>query len=266
VDEHQAALPLPPAGPPVEGRTAEVGTAASPRGSLPTWAAALQVLLVCGIPTQIVAGVVLALGARIPLVDANGISFQFIAMVSLIDTALVCLLIRVFLTLSGEDSTTVFVGRRPVGGEVLRGLASLPIVFLAVTGVVLALRTIAPWTHNVKVSPFDAYLRSPLEAGIFLVVVVLAGGVREELQRGFILHRFEQRLGGIRLGLGLFTILFGLLHLDQGFDVAAAVCLLGLFWGVLYVRRKSVVWAMTNHASFDAAQVLQAAIARSLGA
>lgn len=242
-----------------------VNAAAPPQGSLPTWAAALQVLLVCGIPTQVVAAVVLALGARIPLADANGISFQFIAMVSLIDTAFVCLLIRVFLTLSGEDSTTVFVGRRPVSGEVLRGLASLPIVFLAVTGVVFALREIAPWTHNVKVSPFDAYLRSPLEAGIFLVVVVLAGGVREELQRGFILHRFEQRLGGIRLGLALFSVLFGLLHLDQGFDVATAVFLLGLFWGVLYVRRRSVVWAMTNHASFDAAQVLQAAIARSLG-
>jgi membrane protease YdiL (CAAX protease family) len=187
-------------------------------------------------------------------------------MVSLIDTALVCLLIRLFLTLSNEDSTAVFIGHRPVRGEVLRGLVSLPIVFLAVTGIVLALRTLAPWTHTVKVSPFDAFLRSPLEASIFLVVVILAGGVREELQRGFILHRFEQRLGGIRLGLGLFTVLFGLLHLDQGIDVAIAVCLLGLFWGVLYIRRRSVVWAMTNHASFDAAQVIQAAVARSLGA
>jgi len=98
------------------------------------------------------------------------------------------------------------------------------------------------------------------------VVVILAGGVREELQRGFILHRFEQRLGGIRLGLGLYTIVFGLLHFDQGIDVAVAVCLLGLFWGVLYIRRRSVVWAMTNHATFDAAQVIQAAIARSIGA
>jgi membrane protease YdiL (CAAX protease family) len=41
---------------------------------------------------------------------------------------------------------------------------------------------------------------------------------------------------------------------------------MGLFWGLLYVRRRSVVWAMTNHASFDAAQVIQAAIARSMGA
>lgn len=257
MEDSQAALPLGPA-------TADV--IANPGPPLPTWFAALQVLLVCGIPTQILAGAALAFGARIPLVDNNGISFQFIAMVSLVDTALVCLLIRLFLTLSGESTSSVFLGAKPVAGEIVRGLVSLPIVFLAVTGIVLGLRSIAPALHNVKVSPFDAYLRSPLEAGIFLVVVVLAGGVREELQRGFILHRFEQRLGGIRLGLALFTLAFGLFHLDQGMDVAAAVFLLGLFWGVLYARRRSVIWAMTNHAAFDAAQVIQAAIARSLGA
>ena len=258
MDETQAALPLTP--------TAPADAAAPPRPPLPTWLAALQVVLICGIPTQIVAGVALALGAGIPLFDGNGVSFQFIAMVSLIDTAFISVLIRVFLTLSDEDSSSVFIGRRPIGGEVLRGLASLPIVFLAVTGVVMALRTFAPWTHTVKVSPFDAFFRSPLESAIFLVVVILAGGVREELQRGFILHRFEQRLGGIRVGLVIYTIVFGLLHFDQGIDVAVAVSLLGLLWGVLYIRRRSVVWAMTNHASFDAAQVIQAAIARSIGA
>jgi membrane protease YdiL (CAAX protease family) len=251
-------MPLPPAAP--------AEAVLPPAPEMPRWAAIAQVLLVCGIPTQLIAGVVLALGAHVPLLDGNGISFQFIAMVSLVDTALICVLIRVFLAMSGESSSTVFLGTRPIGGEILRGLASLPLVFLAVTGVVLALRTLAPWTHNVKVSPFDAYLRSPLESAIFLVVVVLAGGVREELQRGFILHRFDQRLGSIRLGLVLYTLTFGLLHLDQGMDVAAAVCLMGLFWGLLYVRRRSVVWAMTNHASFDAAQVIQAAIARSMGA
>ncbi len=69
------------------------------------------------------------------------------------------------------------------------------------------------------------------QAAIFLVVVVLAGGVREELQRAFILHRFDQRLGGARVGLVLFTIAFGAFHLDQGYDVALAICCPGLVLG-----------------------------------
>lgn len=256
MDDSQLAIPMAPA---------PVVTVAPGPATLPRWFAALQVVLVCGIPTQLVAAAFLALGAHIPLVDDHGITFEFIAMVSLIDTALVALLIRVFLSLSGETSARVFVGPRPVLGEVLRGLAWLPVVFLVVTGVVLGVRALLPWMHNVKESPFDHYLGTPLEAGIFLVVVVLAGGVREELQRAFILHRFEQRLGGVKIGLALFTLAFGAFHVDQGFDVAAAITLLGLFWGVQYIRRRSAILPMVNHASFNAAQVVQAVVAKSLG-
>ncbi|MGE5837133.1 MAG: CPBP family intramembrane glutamic endopeptidase, partial [Acidobacteriota bacterium] len=98
------------------------------------------------------------------------------------------------------------------------------------------------------------------------VVVVLAGGVREELQRAFILHRFEQRLGGVRLGLVLFSVSFGLMHVNQGLDAALAVGLLGVIWGVLYVIRRSAIMAMTNHAGFNAAQVLQLVLSKTLGA
>jgi membrane protease YdiL (CAAX protease family) len=237
-----------------------------PVPSLPRWFAAMQVFLVCGIPTQLVAAAVLALGLRMPLLDANGISFEFIATVSLLDTAIVALLIRLFLTLSGERSADVFIGARPVGGEIVRGVLWLPVVFVVVTGVVLGIRTIAPWMHNVEKSPFEAFLNTPLQAAIFLVVVVLAGGVREELQRAFILHRFDQRLGGVKLGLALFTLAFGLFHIDQGYDVAAAICLLGLFWGIVYIRRRSAILPMVNHATFNATQVLQIVLARSFGA
>ena len=73
--------------------------------------------------------------------------------------------------------------------------------------------------------------------------------------------------------LGLFPILgtttalclaFGLFHLQQGFDVAIAVGLLGVVWGVLYIRRRSVVTSMVSHAGFDVVQVLQQVLLRSL--
>lgn len=258
MDEHEAAFPL-------AGPAAPVAIAA-PGPNVSRAAAAFQVLLVCGIPTQFLAAAILAIGLRMPFLDGDGISFEFVAVVSLVDTAIVALLIRLFLSLSREHSADVFIGPRPVAGEILRGLMWLPIVFLAVTSLVLAIRAAAPWMHNVQTSPFEAFLRTPLQAGIFLVVVVLAGGVREELQRAFILHRFDQRLGGARVGLALFTIAFGAFHLDQGYDVAVAICFLGLFWGLAYVRRRSAILPMVNHASFNATQVIQIMLARALNA
>jgi membrane protease YdiL (CAAX protease family) len=146
-----------------------------------------------------------------------------------------------------------------------RGLALVPVMFAGVQAIVLGLRAIAPSLHTVKVSPLEQYMRSPLDASIFLVVVVLGGGVREELQRAFILHRFDQALGGVRVGLVLFSAVFGLLHWDQGGDVAIAIGTLGLFWGLLYVKRRSAIMGMTNHAGFNALQVLQGVLVRTLG-
>lgn len=232
---------------------------------LPRWFALVQAVAVSGIPTQLVIVVGLVVLARWPL-DGGQISLEFFAVVSLLDTACIALLIRIFLALSGETSRSVFLGRRPAWGEIWRGLLLLPVAYVGVVAVVLTLRWIAPWLHTVKENPLEQYIGTPLEAGIFLVVVMLAGGIREELQRAFILHRFEQALGGVRIGLAIFSITFGLLHIYEGVDAAVAIGLLGLFWGVLYIRRRSVVMPMVNHACFNGLQVVQVLIARSLGA
>jgi membrane protease YdiL (CAAX protease family) len=224
-----------------------------------------QAVMVSGIPTQIFIFVIVWAGAGIQPLNEGRLNLEFFAMVSLIDTALIALLIRMFLAYTGENSNQVFLGSRSVRGEVLRGLALVPVTFAGVIGVVLALRTFAPWLNNVEKSPLEDLMRTPLEAGIFLVVVILAGGVREELQRAFILHRFKHYLGGVKLGLLVFSVMFGLLHYDQGWDVAIAIGLLGLLWGILYIRRGSAMMGMVNHACFNAAQVVQVMVARSLG-
>jgi len=227
--------------------------------------ALLQAIAVCGIPTQLVVAAVLLLGTSMSPYSGDGLSLEFIAIVSFVDTALVAILIRLFLMASGEHSRDVYLGRRRPMGEIGRGLALVPVAFLLVVALVSGVRAIAPWLHNVKVSPLEAFMRNPLDAAIFFVVVVLAGGVREELQRGFILHRFGQRLGGMWVGNLTFGVAFGLLHFDQGWDVALVIGLLGLAWGAFYIKRGSVLLSVANHAGFNAAQVLQQVIATSLG-
>lgn len=236
----------------------------SPSRPLPRWLALLQTLLVCGIPTQVLVAVMLAMVFRMPFDPAN-LSFAFFATLSIVDTVLVLVLIRVFLAASGEAPARVFLGDRHWRREALRGLLLLPVVFLGVTLVVLTVRALVPWMHNVERNPLETFMDTPLEAVAFVVIVIVAGGVREELQRAFILHRFEQRLGGAVVGLVLFSAAFGLLHIDQGYDSAVGIGLLGLLWGTIFIRRGSVVAPMVNHASFNAAQVLQGVLMKTLG-
>ncbi|MSO48847.1 MAG: CPBP family intramembrane metalloprotease [Acidobacteria bacterium] len=241
---------------------APVATLGSPPATV---FAALQAIAVCGIPTQVVVATALILGTGMAPLTPDDLSLEFVATVSFLDTALVAMLIRVFLMASGENSRDVYLGHRRPMGEIWRGLALVPVAFLVVVGLVSALRAMAPWLHNVKVSPLEAFMGNPLDAAIFAVVVILAGGVREELQRGFILHRFGQRLGGMWVGNLVFGVAFGLLHFDQGWDIALVIGLLGLAWGAFYIRRRSIVMSIANHAGFNAVQVLQQVLAASLG-
>ena len=223
--------------------------------------------MVSGIPTQLIVFLVLVFGMRInPLeITSGGLSFELMAMLMLFDTALTALLIRVFLEMSHEDSRTVFLGPRRPLGEFFRGLALIPVMIFGLALLTLAMRKWLPWAHNVPDNPMLAFMRTPFEAAIFIVVVILGAGVKEELQRAFVLHRFRSYLGGTRVGLAAFSLLFGLLHITQGIDAVIAVGLLGLLWDVLYVKRRSVVMSMVSHAGFDAVQVAQVLLVRALG-
>jgi membrane protease YdiL (CAAX protease family) len=232
------------------------------RPVLPAWFAGLQVGVVCGFPTMIFVSIVLILGTQMPILDGENPTLEYIAMSGLLDTALIALLIRVFLMLSGETSRNVFVGVRPLKGEILRVLIAIPLMMAGVAGVMAMLKAVAPWTHTVTVNPYERYMHHPIDVTILIITVVLAGGIREELQRAFILHRFQQRLGGAWVGLTIYTGIFASLHLIQGVDSAITVGLLGLCWGLMYKGRQSAVAGMVSHAGFDAAQVLLVFLAR----
>ena len=100
--------------------------------------------------------------------------------------------------------------------EGLLGIALVPVVFLAVAIVLGVVLTFVPRLHNVPLNPLEAMVQTPRDAIIFSIVVMIAGGVREEVQRGFIVHRFDQYLGGACFGVAAYSVAFGLGHLEQG--------------------------------------------------
>ena len=112
----------------------------------------------------------------------------------------------------------------------------------------LLLRLVAPSLHNVPTSPFAGLLESPWAIAGFIVLVVIAGGVREELQRAFLLRRFEQQLGGAKVGLVVTSLAFGLGHTLQGWDAAVGTAVLGAVWGAVYLARRSAIGTVASHA------------------
>ena len=81
--------------------------------------------------------------------------------------------------------------------------------------------------------------------------------MREEVQRAFILTRFERDLGGPVVGLVVTSIAFGAGHALQGWDAALATGLLGAVWGVVYLRRRSAIAPMVSHAGFNSLEIVR---------
>jgi membrane protease YdiL (CAAX protease family) len=219
--------------------------------------AVFEVVAASGFPTQLaLGGLLMALGLR-PFGEGGELSMAYLAILMPADMALLLALVVWRLRAGGERVSDVLLGTRHWARESWLGAALIPVVFGAVVVVMLVLRAAWPALHNVDANPFEALIRSRLDALVLGVLVVMTGGLKEEVQRAFVLHRFDQHLGGARLGLVLYSLVFGTGHVIQGYDVAIVTALLGLAWGLLYLWRRSLVAPSISHAGFNAAQVLQ---------
>jgi membrane protease YdiL (CAAX protease family) len=235
-----------------------------PSAISPRAVAILEVLICSDYPTQLaLSGTFGALGYG-PFAAHGGLSVSYVVGISLVDSVLLVGLVLLFLRAHGERPRDVLLGDRPVIGEFLHGVPlTLAAIAIAVV-VLLTIQLVAPSLHTVEKNPLQALLTSPRDAWLFALVVLVAGGVREEIQRAFLLHRFEQYLGGGRVGVIVTSIAFGAGHLLQGVDASIATGLLGAFWGVVYLRRRSVVGPMVSHSGFDLIQIAQFFVTRPM--
>ncbi len=55
----------------------------------------------------------------------------------------------------------------------------------------------------------------------------------------------------------VWSLAFGVGHLLQGYDVAIATALMGAFWAIVYVRRRSVVAPVVSHSGFNLLELAQ---------
>jgi membrane protease YdiL (CAAX protease family) len=226
----------------------------------PRLVAIIEILLCSSVPTQIVIGAVLRLVGLPPLDTDGQFSLRFVLVLSIADTVLLVGLMVALTRARGDSVRILWLGNRPVAAEVRLGALLVPLVFLMVVIALNVLRLVAPWLHNVPTNPLEQLAGTPGQATIFAVVAILAGGVREELQRAFLLQRFVRHLGGPVVGVVVISVAFGVGHIVQGWDAVVTTGLLGAFWAVLYLRRQSAVAPIVSHSGFNTLEVLRVAI------
>ena len=104
------------------------------------------------------------------------------------------------------------------------------------------------------------FFKQPANLLIWLPIGILGGGVVEEIERIFILTRFEKALGrpGLIVGVVLSSAMFGVGHLYQGLGTALATAVSGLVFALVFLRRRSALEPIVAHAFSDVLAMLAA--------
>jgi membrane protease YdiL (CAAX protease family) len=217
-----------------------------------------EIVLCSGYPTQLLLGVLIQAVGVDPLRPDGSLSGSFVFALSLLDTVVLLMLIVGLMRIRGERPRTILFGERPVAPEVGFGFLSLPVVVTIVIVLMTAIRVFAPSLHNVPDNPLEGLLGSQTGFLAFLFVVIVAGGLREELQRAFLLHRFRTDLGSAGIGVVITSVAFGLGHTLQGWDAAVVTGVLGATWGTMYLARRSAIAPIVSHSLFNSGELLRA--------
>jgi membrane protease YdiL (CAAX protease family) len=231
-------------------------TVPKPHASDRVWAL-FEVILCSSFPTQPLIAIAMRISGVRPFEEDGRLSSAYVFPLALVDAVVLVALIVALLVAHGESLRDLFLGQRRILGETMLGIWLIPAIFMLVTALLLTLRAVTPWLHNVERNPMEDLIDSGPEAAMFAVVAIVAGGIREEIQRAFILHRFEQYLGGKWIGLAVFSLVFGLGHALQGWDAAITTAVLGAVWGLIYLWRRSIVAPVVSHAGFNSLQIVQ---------
>jgi membrane protease YdiL (CAAX protease family) len=132
---------------------------------------------------------------------------------------------------------------RDIGFAAAFWVASIPALYLLksllhVTNLGAAVLTLLP--------------RSALEITLWIIFSMSAGVCEETIFRGYLQRQLGAMTGSRPAGLLLSAAVFGLVHLYQGWRMAAVIGLYGLMFGVFAYWRRSVRPGMIAHAWQDA--------------
>jgi len=222
-----------------------------------TWVDRIQALF----EVILLAGLVSSLIATLPFAgkirDQSGLlaDIRVLAGFLLLEAAVTFGLLYLVMKAHGEKLRDFGLSWQHWRSDVLLGLAIVPILF-GVNGVInVIFRSYLPQLFQ-EHNPLAELVRTPQDLTIFVGTALIAGGIKEELQRAFILRRFQSFLGGANLGLIVWSVVFAVGHTIQGWQGVVIAGIYGMVFGVLYLARGTLIAPMVAHGVYDAVALL----------
>jgi membrane protease YdiL (CAAX protease family) len=222
-----------------------------------------EVLLMSGLASSFLAALPFSLGGK---GGANLLQdFRVLVGTVLIEAAITLILLALILKAHKRTLRSLGLRWEEWKGDLLIGLGIVPFLFLVNVLVMGALRIFMP-AYILERNPLMDIIHSPLQLGLFVFSALIAGGIKEELQRAFIITRFHEHLGGAKLGLVLWSVAFGAGHYIQGLAGVLIAGILGFIFGAVYLLRGSIIAPMVAHGFYNTLSLLGYwAVARSAG-
>jgi len=135
------------------------------------------------------------------------------------------------------------------------GLALVPLLFLISAVVALLFKIYLP-QYYLEENPLTQIIHTPQQLALFILSALVAGGIKEEVQRAFILNRFRTYLGGAAAGLVIWSVAFGAGHYIQGMQGIVIAAIYGFFFGAIYLLSGSILAPIAAHSAYDTIALL----------
>jgi membrane protease YdiL (CAAX protease family) len=189
--------------------------------------------------------------------------FSTLVLNIVVSKSVVLVVILALLWAGGESLRTLgFVSPRWMSA-IGRGILSGVVVFI-VLNVMLptALAAVVRAENSEGAGTLTVLFRDPKNLLAWIPIGVIAGGIVEEIERAFIVTRFEQWQGkrGLYVGVALSSIMFGAAHLYQSTPTGISAAISGLAFALIYLRRRSGIEAAASHAFADVLGVIAATL------
>jgi len=213
--------------------------------------AILEIFLVSGLFTDAIA---VLLATLITGVETGDIMSSTEALfVYLISSAVIILfLVAIFQTIHRHDPDLkiCFAPSRNIAKHILWAVFSVPVFFLLMVGLSAVFQVVFPGSVPEK-NPVLELIQTPAHLVLFFISSVFAGGLREEVQRVFVINRSAAYFWSPYVGLIAWSLFFGVQHYSQGVAAIFITALLGLGFGLLYIKRNNVLTPFLSHALFN---------------
>jgi membrane protease YdiL (CAAX protease family) len=216
--------------------------------------ALFEVLLLSGLLSSLLAGLILypfhGKKSLNLLADAKVLSVFL-----LLESGIAFLILAAILRVHRETISSLGLQWHRWKSHLALGLALVPFLFLLNAVVAVVFRTCFP-QYYLEENPLIQLIQTPQQLALLIFSALVAGGIKEELQRAFILTRFRLYLGGAGLGLVLWSIGFGAGHYVQGVQGVVTAAIYGLIFGIIYLQSGSLIAPIVAHSAYDSLALL----------